>query len=121
MVIIRGSYGKFKLNSHSCKQRGNLIIRISIHIRNKCSQTGVDKLALLIKQGVWSEEAGALTVWPAAADWKQFEECLPHFLSTRVVEQSFYSKDMGAGEQCIWLQCASQRRYIQGLIIYLCC
>jgi hypothetical protein len=64
----------------------------------ECSSTGVDKLAKLIKQNGWTEEAGSLTVWPAAADRKKFEECLPHFLSTRALEQSFYSKDVGPSE-----------------------
>jgi hypothetical protein len=69
-----------------------------------CSQTGVEKLGSLIRQGGWSEQAGSLTVWPAAADRKQFEECLPHFNALRSVEQSFYAKDVQLSEQL--LQCA---------------
>jgi hypothetical protein len=75
-----------------------------------CSQTGVDKLAKMIQQNGWSEEAGALLVWPAASDRRKFEECLPHFMSTRTLEESFYSKSVEPSE--ILIPCAFiQKKY----------
>jgi hypothetical protein len=111
MEIIPDSYGKRVLNSAP----SNLIIsEFNLIPMNmfSCSQTGVDKLAKLIKQNGWTEEAGALTVWPAAADRKKFEDCLPHFLASRVVEQSYYSKEQTPSE--LLLQCALIQKRYQG-------
>jgi hypothetical protein len=64
-----------------------------------CSQVGVEKLGKLIQQNGWTEEAGSLTVWPAAADRRKFEECLPHFLSSRAMEASFYANEVQPSEK----------------------
>jgi hypothetical protein len=106
MEIIPDSYGKLFVNSASPIVM--VFYLFSIHMF-KCSSSGVDKLANLIKQNGWTEEAGSLTVWPAAADRKKFEECLPHFLSTRTLEQSFYTKDIVPSEyllQCVFIKIA---------------
>jgi hypothetical protein len=44
-------------------------------------ERGVGRIARVLKSQGWRREAGDFTVFPTAADFPQFEDCLPHLKS----------------------------------------
>jgi hypothetical protein len=77
---------------------------VNVHPNQLCSlasQSGVERLARLIKEGGWSDNAGSLMVRPAASDKKQFADCLWHFNAMHAVQKQLYSDVRGSGEHSV--------------------
>jgi hypothetical protein len=43
-----------------------------------CSDRGVNRIVRVLKAQGWRREAGDFTVFPTAADFRQFQDALPH-------------------------------------------
>jgi hypothetical protein len=64
----------------------------------------VQRLARLIKEGGWSDNAGSLMVTPAAKDKKQFAECLVHYNAMHSVHQELYTDVHGSGLDIVFIR-----------------